>query len=211
MKPLLFTLVLLLGACKASGGTEKAASTVDDLKSLRTQLAAGKDSIRTAVSRLNVLAEGKGDMAAEYKAFSKAVDGVASQRERVRSVRESLAGRRQEFIASWNEGMAKIQNASMKDRSKERRDAVVAHFDDLRSAGDETRTEFDEWFSDLVDIRTYLEHDLNPTGITSLEDDIESVTKRAGKIDEALDAFVSELDDLIQAIAAAKPPADSGS
>lgn len=202
---LLSVALLALGACKSTG-TDKASSTVTDLKKLQAELEKGQASIESAVTAMNALSEEGGDMAAEYKAYCDAVDDVESQRDRVRSIRQRLTERREAFLTSWEEGLEGIQNASMKERAMERHQAIAAQFDKLNETGDDTRAEFDKWFSDLTDARTYLEHDLNPSGVASLKNDFSSLTKRAGKINKVVGEFTTKLGDLIEHLEAAKPP-----
>ncbi len=108
--------LLALGACKSTG-TDKASSTVSDLKKLQAELGKGQACIEAAVNAMTALAAEGGNMAAEYEAYSAAVDDVRSQRDRLRSIQERLAERREAFMASWEESLAGIQNASMKERA----------------------------------------------------------------------------------------------
>jgi len=203
---LLSVVLLALGACKSTG-TDKASSTVTDLKKLQVELGKGQSSIESTIAAMKALSEDGGDMAAEYKAYCNAVDDVESQRDRVRSIRQRLTERREAFLTSWEEGLEGIQNASMKERAMDRQKAIAAQFDKLNESGDVTRAEFDQWFSDLTDARTYLEHDLNPSGVASLKNDFSSLTKRAGKINKVVEEFNSKLGELIVQLEAAKPPA----
>ena len=204
IQALLGLALLTTVACK-SGGSQ-ASSTVKKLTAFETELTKGKNAINDAVKTLNTLYEPGGDMAEEYDAFAKAVGGVESQRDRVRKTHESLKTEKAAFVAAWEEGLAGIQNASMKERAMERRDAVVKEFEDLSSSGQDTREMFDQWFQDLNDIKTVLSFDLNPTGVKELEDDIESITKRANKINDGIGDFTEAVGNLIDALEAAKPP-----
>jgi chromosome segregation ATPase len=202
--------LLALSACKTSGsGTEQASSTVKDLETLRTELAKGQSAIGNAVSTLTTLEAEGGDMAAEYKAYKKAVDDVSAQRGRVQKARESLVKRRVAFTASWDEQVATIQNPDLRERAAERRADVVDRFQKIEAQGKETQADLDAWHASLVDVQTYLENDLNPSGVSSLEDVIKSIGKDATKLDESVGEYVSKLDELIKAIGAAElaPPA----
>ena len=213
MKYLIHTLLALglmaTSACQ-SGGKSQANSTVKNLNKFQMELQKGQDSINKAVETLNALYEEGGDMAEEYAMFCDAVDGVESQRDRVRSVHASLGEERESYVQAWEEGLANIQNASMKEKAMERRDAVVEKFEDLSSSGQETRETFDAWFADISDIKTVLSFDLNPTGVKELDDEIESIGKRAGKINKGLEEFTESIGKLVAALEAAKPPPAEG-
>lgn len=212
MKPLASTLLvslpaIVLGACQSSPtGADKASYTVDSLENLRTELSAGSTSIDQAVASFKTLVEEGGDMNAEYTAYSKAVDQVTAQRERVRAIHDSLAAHREAFMASWQEGLTKIQDASLRERATERRDKAIAKFDELRSDGAEIRADFDGWIVRLTDARSYLEHDLNPSGVASLEKQVKPIEKGGAEIQESVEDYVAEIDKLLEAIRAAMPP-----
>jgi ABC-type transporter Mla subunit MlaD len=195
----------LFAACKSTGGA--ASSTVSDLKDLRAELAEGRGAVTGATTALQELAKEGGDMAAEFKTFDKAVDTVAKQSTRVRKITDSIAKRRDAFLQSWDESLATMQNESMRERASERREKVVSTFEDLQESGQEARRSFDAWMSDVVDARTYLENDLNPTGVKSLDKSIKSIVGGADDVNEDMDDLVEKLDEVIEALDAARPPA----
>ncbi|MAB78291.1 MAG: hypothetical protein CMJ89_02955 [Planctomycetes bacterium] len=207
--PFLSTLLIALASC-ASVGTDQASSTVSDLKKLQKGLAEGRQAITAAVTTLNQLAADDVDMVAEYKAFAQAVDRLKSKSKSVSSTNERLVSRREAFVASWAKGLAGIQNASMKERATKRHNAMVEKFDYLNSISEKSRSDYNQWFNDIVDVRKYLEFDLNPGGIASVKTYIKSVDKGAGKINQDLDEISSELGQLITNLEATKPPAETG-
>jgi ABC-type transporter Mla subunit MlaD len=197
----------LFAACKSTGGA--ASSTVSDLKDLRAELAEGRGAVTGATTALQELAKEGGDMAAEFKTFDKAVDTVAKQSTRVRKITDSIAKRRDAFLQSWDESLATMQNESMRERASERREKVESTFRYLQESGQETRRSFDAWMSDVVDARTYLENDLNPAGVKSLDKSIKSIVGGADDVNEDMDDLVEKLDEVIEALDAARPPAEA--
>ena len=198
----------LFAACKSTGGGA-ASSTLSDMKDLRAELAEGRGAVNGATTALQELATEGGDMAAEFKNFDKAVDAVEKQSTRVRKITDSIIKRRDAFLQSWDESLATMQNESMRASASERREKVVSTFRDLQESGQETRRTFDAWMSDVVDARTYLENDLNPAGVKSLDKSIESIVEGADDVNEGMDDLVKKLDEVIEALDAARPPAET--
>jgi hypothetical protein len=83
----------------------------------------------------------------------------------------------------------------------DRSGVIAADFDGLRSDGDRLRSDFDPWLVRLTDTRKYLEFDLNPTGVSSMKNDLDSLKKSADKLDEYMISFVSNLAELIESLA----------
>ena len=195
-----------LAACQSTG-SQTSSPTVNDLQRLNVELVDGQTSVRRVATTLDALAEKGGNLDAEFTAYSDAVDDVASMAERVHSIRQRLAESSQLYLRDWQDSSASIRNANLKTRSTARRDAVAADFDGLRSGGDGLRSEFDALLLGLTDTRKYLAFDLNPSGVASMQGDLGSLKTHADELDEHMGSFVSELNELMAAIAV---PATAG-
>jgi hypothetical protein len=58
----------------------------------------------------------------------------------------------------------------------------------------------------VLDVRTYLMSDLNPTGVKAVADQIKKISSGAGSVNKKIETVVAGLDQISSAIAAAKPP-----
>jgi hypothetical protein len=58
----------------------------------------------------------------------------------------------------------------------------------------------------VVDVKKYLENDLNKTGVASVGDQIKQINESASSINKKLQNVVDELDQLAQRLMANKPP-----
>lgn len=198
--PVLF----LLSSC-ASTGTDKASYTVSAMEAIQTQLGKGVQDVDTVVQRMNDLAEAGGNMSQEYQAYSNAVDSMQDQADRIRGLRQDMDAREAAFMKDWETRLTQIQNADIRQRASDRRDQAVQRFDGLESKADAARDVFQPWMKDLTDIRTYLQNDLNPTGVESLGDVFDRINDGADTIKEQVAGLVTELETMIDAIAVAIP------
>ena len=199
------SLLLLLSGC-ASTGTDKAAYTATAMREVQTELGKGVQDVDAVVQSMNQLAEAGGNMSQEYQAYSRAVDTMEDQAERIRGLRTDMEAREAAFMQDWDNRLTQIRDADLRQRASERRDQAVQRFDELGTKADAARDVFQPWMQSLTDIRTYLQNDLNPTGVESLSDVFDSVNDGAEEIKEQVQGLVSELDTMITAIEAAVPP-----
>src|SRR5215471_1394362 len=94
----------------------------------------------------------------------------------------------------------------MRKQAEERRNAVVAKFNDLSKVADAGREEFEPWITTVIDVRTYLESDLNETGVKSMSGQVSKIKNGAASVNKKISTVVKGLDDMAQTIAATKPP-----
>lgn len=197
--------LLFLGACQSTG-TEKATSTVDELSKLQAEFSKGRGSIDAAVTALKDLVAEGGDMEAEYEVLGKAIADVGAQRGRVDEIQQHLRERARAFNASWTEGRAQIQDASLKKRAMDRQHATVSKLEKVQSQCDEIATELDDWYGQLEDVHAYLEHDLNASGVDSIKEQVEPIEKTGGEISDELEDLANDLGALIEELEATKSP-----
>ena len=192
-----------LVACKSTG-VNKVEDTVASMRSLKDGLNVGSQRIDEVVTTLTTLSAAKGDMKAQYNAYSKAVAGVKKQEAYLKELRSELTVRKSIYLDGWNADMAKLSNPDLRKRAEERRAKVTKTFDELNETADEIRKEYDPWIGHATDVMVFLENDLNAGGIAAVSKDIKSVQKDAGSIKEELGDLAKRLDEIIGNIEAAK-------
>src|SRR5262245_9544576 len=210
MKPISTLLALgclvLLTGCKSTG-VDQSEATAQSMRDLKQALADAPTKITAVSSSLQDIAENGADMKAAFATFSQNVDVLIAHRDRVRSLRAEVDANRDTFTQAWEKRTAGIEDASLKQRSMERREAVLTKFDALKQTADAGKAEFEPWMKLVVDVRTYLEHDLNPGGVASVDDKIKEISNTAASVNNKITTVVSGLDDMAKAIAATRPPA----
>jgi uncharacterized phage infection (PIP) family protein YhgE len=210
MKPtstlLALSCLILLTGCKSTG-VDQSEATAQSMRDLKQALADAPAKITAVSASLEDVAKNGADMRAAFATFSKNVDATIAHRDLVRSLRAKVDANRDTFTQAWEQRTAGIQDASLKKRSMERRDAVLTKFDALKQTADAGKAEFEPWMKTVVDVRTYLENDLNPGGVASVADKIKEISNTAASVNQKITTVVSGLDDMAKAIAATRPPA----
>lgn len=69
------------------------------------------------------------------------------------------------YFRNWDGELAKIQNEDIRSRGTDRKNAVFARLDRVRSSYTQTQSSFAPFLSDLKDIRTALSTDLTTGGV----------------------------------------------
>jgi uncharacterized coiled-coil DUF342 family protein len=160
------------------------------------KLKGAPDEITAVTTSLNALVKEGGDMRAEFKAFDKDVNNLISLQDRFRKLKTNLNSSKSALIGTWAERQFTINNDELRARSRERRSAVIARFNEVNELVNETKAEFDPWLQEVIDIRTYLESDLNPGGVASIADVAPQISKKARPVKSKIANLIAELDKL---------------
>jgi len=199
-------LLLALVGCKSSSGVDQSEAAAQSMRDLKQGLNDAPDKINAVTSSLEDLVKGGGDMKAEFQKYSENVDAVVAHREKLRALRQQVEDSKKVFAEAWEKRLANIKSEDMRKQAEERRNAVVAKFNDLSKVADAGREEFEPWITTVIDVRTYLESDLNETGVKSMSGQVSKIKNGAASVNKKISTVVKGLDEMAQTIAAAKPP-----
>lgn len=206
--PLTGALLLALTACKSTG-VDRSEDAAQAMRDLHAALTDAPQKITAVSASLETLSEEGGDMRAEFATFSDDVDVLIDRRNYIRSLNARLEESRTTFAREWERSHANIQNPDIRARAEQRRTEVVSRLDDLSELADAGREQFEPWMQTVLDVRTYLESDLNPAGVDSVRDLVEQISGNAVAVNQTITALVAQLEQLASAIAAAKPPPET--
>jgi chromosome segregation ATPase len=199
-------LLLALVGCKSTSGVDQSEATAQAMRDLKQGLSDAPEKINAVTTSLETLTKEGGYMKAEFKAYSDNVDTLVAHREKLRALRQQVEDNRKAFAEAWEKRLANIKTEDLRKQAEERRNAVVAKFNDLGKVADAGREEFEPWITTVIDVRTYLESDLNPTGVKSMSGQVSKIKNGAASVNKKISTVVKGLDDMAQTIAAAKPP-----
>jgi chromosome segregation ATPase len=191
--------------CKSTG-PDLAEDTAQAMRSLYKSLEEAPAKLESVTASLTELSKGEGDMRKQFDVFSKDVDALTSHRNQIRSLREKVNANRDQFQEAWNKRLAEIQDEELRNRAMERQQETVAAFGEITETAESAREMFEPWMQKVLDVRTYLENDLNPSGVASVSDKVKEINRGAGDINDAIENLLSELQGLATKIEATKPP-----
>lgn len=201
-----FLLVLALAACATGSGVDSAEEAASLMREANQALKDAPGKITAVTTSLDTLSKEGGDMKAEFKAYGDNIDALVRHRDYLRSLGGKIDQSRTAFTAAWEKRMKEIKNEDMRKRAEERRAALNEQFAAMKKTADAAKVEFDPWLQTVLDVRTYLENDLNPTGVASVKDQVRKIRSDAGSVNKKLNSIVESLAELTERIAATKPP-----
>lgn len=198
-------LLIAAGGC-ASSGVDDAEKAANLMRETKQALADAPEKISAVSTSLETLSKEGGDMKAEFSAYGERVDALVRHREYLRSLGTQIEESKSTFTAHWEKRMKDIKDEALRKRAEERRTALMGKFAELKRTGDAAKEEFEPWLQTVLDVRAYLENDLNPTGVASVKDQVKKVRNGAASVNKKLTTIVTSLDEMGTAIAATKPP-----
>jgi chromosome segregation ATPase len=213
---------LLLGACASSGssGEQKAGKTVTNVEKLAAELTTLGTSLGTAQASIDQLqgsVETKGvfdrekvatgDLQAAFKGYGNAVDEVRASAKRVTKANESLKASMTAYVQAWEQDLAAVQSASLREASLERRAEAQERFDEVSAEFGELWQRVEAHVAHLGEIELALGADLTPGGIGAIDDDLESAEEANDDLQEDLTDATKRLAAFAESVRANTPPA----
>ena len=119
---------------------------------------------------------------------------------RIHELREDAKEHKDTFLQSWQVKLKEISDEDLRQRAEERREHVVSSFEKLASLGDSASQTYKTLYKELGNLKAYLEHDLNPSGVQSVTDKIEGAGKEAEGLKTQIDEIRAELQKFRSAI-----------
>ena len=199
----IFILILALAGCQTTG-VDKAQKTVQSMNKQFAMLKSVPDSINVTISSLNDLLKEGGDMRAEFNAFDKNVNNLVKEGEQFSKLKTSIDSSKSAFVEAWIESQQTTKSDDLLNRSKKRRAAVTEQFDEMSELVAEVGAEFNPWLQEVIDVRTYLESDLNANGVASIANVVPKITKESKSVISKIEDLITELEKLSNAMTATK-------
>ncbi len=195
---------ILSGVSCQSTGVTRASQTVDDLRTIKSDLTTGKSLIDASSSKLTTLAAAGGDMKTQYQAFVSSVNDLTQHAKKFESHRAKLESQRKAFLTEWDQKLNAITDELLRKKAEERKSQITDQFEQLSENGDETKKLFDSYLENLKNVARYLENDLNAGGLETITVEIENAQVQSTKLNGEIDEIVAELDSLVETMAAAE-------
>ena len=201
----------LLVACGSSGQTE-GQKQIEDLTKAINKLAdsmrEGKAEVERTLASYDATINNKdGDLLKHFKAFNSGLDKIEKRREDISKRGDELDAVAEQFFATWESTITKMQSPEMQNRSKERLAETKKNFQQIDKWGDEGKAAYDPLMTTLRDHALYLSSDLNAAAAKSLEKDAAKVDGNAKKLLEIMDKLLAAADEYNQRVAMKTEPA----
>jgi hypothetical protein len=199
MRPHLALALLALASpvvvsCQSPSGYETQADTAASMYSLHETIDATRIQMTDALEHLRqVQRSAEVDPRPAFEAYLENVTELEDSSSKLDSAITSIERQGQEHFNAWEDRINQIQKESLRNRSLERR---AVRRDDWLGLLDSAQVYMDGYGSFVVDLRdvgTYLESDLNSTGIATVADEIGRIE---GKVRAELERMIQLMDQL---------------
>jgi hypothetical protein len=178
---------------------KKAEELVKATTSARTQLGKTLDTYNT------IFAGETADVRKAYKSVEGEMGKTEKERDEVRKKLDEMKLEADAYFAGWSASLDQIGNPDLRARSETRMKETRGQFDGILDAVGKAREAYEPFMTDLKDQWTYLGHDLNPSGISSLKPDVEKLNGKAKDLFGKIDAGTKKAEEYISSLRASRP------
>jgi DNA repair exonuclease SbcCD ATPase subunit len=195
----------LLCGCATTGyeRASEARSAIGDARAVTVTIQHELDA--TLSSLQNLTSNDVTNLQPPFQVFSRAVDGLADQLEKLAHRAQAIQDRGNSYVAEWQEDLGSYQSADIRARSATRRGEVIDSFRNLNTEFQATQTSLRPVFASLKDLQRYLSTDLTASGITSVQEQAEKISAQVADAQQHLQSLVSNLDQVAIELSPLKP------
>jgi ElaB/YqjD/DUF883 family membrane-anchored ribosome-binding protein len=178
---------------------KKAEELIKETVSAREQLGKTLDTYNS------IFAEDTEDVRKAYKNVESEMEKTEKKREQVRKKLEEMKVEADAYFAGWGESLQQIKSEDLRKRSEARMTETRAQFDGILDSVNEARGAYEPFMTNMKDQWTYLGHDLNAEGISSLRPDAEKLNQQGKELFEKIDAAMKKADKYVESLRASQP------
>jgi hypothetical protein len=186
--------VVLLNGCGTTSGYKLADKTGEGIANFREEIVSGKqavDAVMKSLDQISVTASSNPRKA--YEQYCKDVSKLESVAEKARKRGQEMKDRGQAYFDQWQQQMAHVQNAEIRQLAEQQKAKLQQAFDAIRKLTEPLKSQFDTWMTDLKGLQTYLGNDLTVSGVNAAKNLLEKTQAEGMDVQKSLDALISEL------------------
>ncbi len=195
--------LMMLAGC-ANKSFKEGSQAAEGIQKVEQEARAGSVRVDATIAALDDMFNNQqGDLKMQFKTFSKSIDSLEAQGERVKKRADTMASKKTDYLLQWDQQMATIKNDSVRQTSEQRRKSVEKMFSTVQHELDAAGESFRPFMDNLNDIRTAVNMDLTRSGLTAMRP-VADKARNAGKmVNTRIDAAISALSNAATALAAA--------
>lgn len=171
----------------------RAESTVSQISLTRLQAMDTVDAYKTLIG-------GEGESRRAYRALTKELDRLDTQRERTRARAQRMQTSADELFADWEASLERISGEELNAKARQRLEDTRGRYDELIALGGEASDAFDAFAGSLRDQLVFVEHDLNAAALESLREYSPTFEEKTKKLSRKINSVVGTASRLIESI-----------
>jgi len=188
---------IVLVGCQSSEGRQAkvARRAISSLDTTRQELVKADLDVNQTLASMDELTTGQPQYLKQaYKAFTTEVSDTAKQSREAQERADQMRDRWQDYIASWEKEVDRLDNEQLRAGATERRQTVRESYNRLRDQARELQTAYEPFLRQLQEIRKALALDLTPAGVEAAKPAMETARQTGANLKQQIDAFINELD-----------------
>ncbi len=187
-------------------GLKRTDSLIKKAEELVKETTSAREQITKTLDTYNsIFAKDVKDVRKAYKGVEGEIGKSEKKRDDVRMKLDEMKIEAEAYFTGWRESLAQIGNPDLRKKSEARMAATRGQFDGILNAVREAREAYEPFMTGLKDQWTYLGHDLNPSGISSLKPDADKLNVQAKDLFGKIDAGTKKANSYIESLRASRP------
>jgi len=170
---------------KGKSGPADVDELVEAVEKVDKEMDASKAAMLAAVQGLQTITapDFKGDAIKAHDEFVDLVEASEDQADDLRKSMDKMQAAAAPVFDQWTKDLEAYSNPEMRQRSQARLSAARERYDAVVSAVEPVLVGYEALNQTLRDHVLFLKHDMNPTAIATIRDDVRSVAKEASDLD----------------------------
>jgi len=186
--------------CKSTG-YGRAGATVATMEQLSAEIETGKEQVDAVLASLGRIQEtASTDPRPAFQEFSKNVGSLDKTSSRARKRAESLRSQSSDHYDTWEEELQTMSSSDLKEQAETRLAKARDRFDELDESLRALGEAYEPFMAEVKDLRTFLENDLNPSGIAAASGTIKKLDKSGAALKKKADSVVAEITTIREAV-----------
>ena len=187
-------------------GLKKTDNLIKKAEDLVKATTSAREQIGKTLDTYNAIwADDTKDVKKVYKSVEGEMKKAEEKRENVKKQLDEMKVEADAYFASWKASLANIGNADLRKKSEARMGETKAQFDGIHASIAEARQAYEPFITSVKDQWTYLGHDLNPSGISSLKPERDKLNAQAKELFGKIDASTKKANEYINSLRASRP------
>jgi hypothetical protein len=187
-------------------GLKRTDSLIKKAEELVKETTSAREQITKTLDTYNsIFADDVKDIRKAYKGVEGEMGKSEKKRDDVRKKLDEMKVEAEAYFAGWGESLQQIGNPDLRKKSEARMTETRGKFDGILDAVGDAREAYEPFMTSLKDQWTYLGHDLNPSGISSLKPDADKLNVQAKGLFEKIDAGTKKANEYIESLRSSRP------
>jgi chromosome segregation ATPase len=194
--------------CSSSGRMKESEQAVAGFQQTSMDLDKGKAKVDAVVAAMDQLSTSS-DLQKAFNNFRSKLEDLEKSSEDARKRAQAMRQNAQAYITKWQQEMATINDPSIRAAAAQRREAVRANFEQVKTDAQAAREAYDPFLAHLKEIQHVLSIDLTPANVQALKPTMDEVHKEADTLKQKADVLKADLDRIRNGMSPTSKPAQS--